>query len=93
MASVQKISLTSAERKQNAIDTLGYAVKKEHGYLKDLKNFDLTKGELVDSFRSAGLIKTGHTRKAKTFGITELGKKYFEEIGWEKLLKRALECK
>ncbi len=93
MTTVQKISLTSAEMKQNRIDTLGYAVNNEHGYLKDLNEFDLTKGAIVEEFVTAGFIKTGYTRTKRTFGITKLGKQYFEEIQWGKLLKRALECK
>lgn len=93
MTTVQKINLTQAEIVQNRIDTLGYAVNKEHGYLKDLKDFDLTKGALVDEFLNVGFIRSGFTRTQRTFGITEFGKKYFEETQWGKLLKRALQCK
>ena len=53
----------------------------------------MTKGALVDEFINVGFVKSGFTRTQKTFSITELGKKYFEEIQWEKLLKRALEIK
>lgn len=93
MATIQKINLTQSELQQNQIDTLGYAVKKEHGYLKDLKEFDLTKGALVDEFVNVGFVKTGFTRTQKTWGITELGKLFFEEVQWGKLVKRALGCK
>lgn len=88
MATVQKINLTQAQYEQNAIDTLGYAVKNQNGRLKDLKEFDLTKGALVDEFISAGLLKTGYSRTDKTWGITKLGKGYFEELDWGKLVKR-----
>lgn len=93
MTTIQKINLSRAELEQNKIDTLGYAVKNEHGYLKDLKEFDLTKGALVDEFVTAGFVKTGFTRTQKTWGITKLGRGYFEDLEWGKLVKRALGCK
>ncbi len=73
---------------QNSYDVLGYAVKNKYGRMSDLREFDLLKGQQVDEYISTGFIKTGYTRTCKTWGITELGKKYFEEIGWAKLLKR-----
>lgn len=89
MATVQKVNLTHSELEQNRIDTLGYAVINERGYLKDLKDFDLTKGALVDEFINVGFVKVGHTRNnGKTFGVTNLGRGYFNEIGWGEKLKR-----
>ncbi len=93
MTTIQKINLTQAELQQNQIDTLGYAVKNKYGRLKDLKEFDLTKGALVDEFINVGFLKTGYSRTDKTWGITKLGKGYFEDLQWGKLVKRVLGSK
>lgn len=63
--------------------------QKGYGAMKDLRAMDKeTNGQLVDEFLSVGFIKTGFTRKYKTWGITKLLKSYVEELGLVPLSKK-----
>lgn len=80
MPTIQKIRLNKEETIQNMKDVLSLAVKREHGYMKDLVNIDKTKGEQVEKFISNGFIKTGYTKDSKTYAITDLGREYFADF-------------
>lgn len=52
--------------------------KKPRGYMTCLKSF--VESKFIDEFKSVGFIKTGYTRKAETYSVTELGKQFWSEI-------------
>lgn len=80
MPIVQKVRLSREETVQNMKEVLAQAVKREHGYMRDLINIDKTGGEQVEKFASSGFIKTGYTRDSKTYAITDLGREYFADF-------------
>lgn len=80
MPSISPIRLNKEETVQNMRNVLALAVKKERGYLKDLKCVDKTGGEQVEKFASAGFIKMGYTPTEKTYAITDLGREYFSDF-------------
>ena len=80
MPSITPVRLNREETVQNMRNVLELAVKKERGYLKDLKSIDKTGGEQVEKFASAGFIKTGYTPTEKTYSITDLGREYFSDF-------------
>lgn len=80
MPNVSKIMLSREEMVQNMRCILTQAVKREHGYMKDLVNMDKTSGEQVEKFASCGFIKTGYAKDGKTYAITDLGREYFSDF-------------
>lgn len=96
MASVDKIRITSSFARENIKNTLGYAVKKRNGYYKDLKMVDERRGETIDKFEHAGLVKIGQIQEESTFGITEAGDEYYKDLFgklnyWQKRISGAWE--
>ncbi len=71
--------MTKIQPKITATDALKYIHNNQCGYMKKLKQ-QIGK-EFVDEFKSVGFIKSGFTRKAETYKMTELGKGYVKEAG------------
>ena len=80
MPSIDKINIWNSASRQNIKNTLGYAVRKRHGYYKDIKMVDERRGDTLDSFESAGFVHIGQTLKERTFGITDLGDQYYKDV-------------
>ena len=80
MPIIQKVRLSREETVQNMKNVLAQAVKREHGYMKDLISIDKTGGEQVENFANLGFLKTGYTRDSKTYAITDLGREYFADF-------------
>jgi len=59
-------------------NALKYIYENKNGKYLDLVN-ELSQ-EIVDKFCSVGFIKTGYTTDFKTWGITSLGKEYFQDF-------------
>lgn len=62
----------------NDINALKYIYNTQWGYISELEN-NIDK-KIIDSFMLSGFIKTGFTRKFKTWSITLLGRGYVEEL-------------
>ena len=71
--------ITPIHQEPPGFDALRHLYKNQRGYMKELKQ---TIGEeLVDEFKNVGFIRSGFTKKAETYKMTELGKGYVKEAG------------
>lgn len=74
----KKILKDSMKQNDLYATSLRYIYENKAGKYSDL--CDIITDEMVRLFASAGFIKTGYTINYKTWGITELGKQYFEDF-------------
>lgn len=74
----KKILKDSMKQEDLFVTSLRYIYKNKAGKYSDLCG--IITDEMVRLFASAGFIKTGYTINYKTWGITELGKQYFEDF-------------
>ena len=57
---------------------LGHIIETRRGYQDDI--IKPHGEEMIDSFRTAGFINTGHTLKSETYGVTKLADMYYSEM-------------
>ena len=56
---------------------LGHVVEHRAGYQSELKTYGK---EVVEDFKTLGLINGGQTMKADTYGVTKLGDAYYRDV-------------
>lgn len=60
------------------LKALTYVVRNRRGYQHELyKNADK---ESIQSLKTVGFINTGHTLKAETYSVIDLGDEYYKDI-------------
>ena len=80
MPSINKINIWNSASRENIKNTLGYAIRKRHGYYHDIRMIDERRGEVLDQFKTVGFINVGHTLKHETYSVTDLGDQYYKDV-------------
>ena len=68
---VKPVNLNNFER------AMGYVVGKRNGYIRELKPFG---NDAINMMKTIGLLKTGYTTEAETYGATKLLRKHYIAI-------------
>ena len=73
-----KIMNIGMQNKDPFKKALGHIIETRRGYQEDIIK---PHGEkMIDSFKTVGFIKTGHTLKSETYSATKLADMYYREM-------------